>query len=71
MNLYKVICPEANENEPVDARYVGSKDEAAKLRTEWMKLYSVSRQYIVVDKVDVPTNKVGLLAFLNSLSAPE
>lgn len=52
---------------PTRLRYVGSQDEASKLRQAWMKELGLKLRVISIDTVDIPSTKPDLLAYLNAI----
>ena len=76
MKLYKVTCPTHElDGKDVDAvtQFAGSQADARKARIEleapFKALKPKDRPVITVEEVDVPTDKKGLIEFLNSLVA--
>lgn len=65
MKLYKTHAPEAG----VRARWSGSQAAAASDRKHFNSKMGIPRDNIATDEVEVPTNKKGLLAFLNGADA--
>lgn len=70
MRLYKIT---ATVDHPTDddtrlrvTKYVGTQSEAAATRKEFMSR-GASRQGTDTFEVDVPTDKAGLMAFLNEM----
>lgn len=59
MRLYKIVGPDKTV-------WVGTKSDVVAVRKNMMAGDNVKRKDIVVDEVDVPTDKVGLLTFLNA-----
>lgn len=53
--------------------WAGTQSDAGKARREfeayWKELPSTKRPRVTVEEVDVPTNKPGLLEFLNNIGA--
>jgi hypothetical protein len=47
-------------------RFAGSQVEASQARRELMETYSVGMREVNLEEIDVPTDKKGLLAFLNT-----
>ena len=64
MRLYKLTQTDAGP-EPVRIRWVGTQADAAAMRKEWNTKLHVKRDDILTEEVDVPTDKKGLLEFLN------
>ena len=67
MRLYKITAkPAANNDDGVEpmTRWVGSKAEGVAARKD-MALAGFSRKEINEAETEVPTDKLGLLAFLN------
>jgi hypothetical protein len=64
MRLYRVSTPAANGL--IVTRFAGSQVEASQVRRELMELYSVGMRDVNLGEVVVPTDKKGLLEFLNS-----
>ena len=70
MRLYKITANIAtinNDSEAIHVTYVGTQSDAAAARKEFMAL-GATRKDIETEEVDVPTDKAGLMAFLNGLS---
>lgn len=70
MNLYLVIgANEGAQSEPVErAIWAGSQADAASARKQ-LGTEGFRRMEIATYEVDVPTNKPGLIGFLNILAA--
>lgn len=71
MRLYKVTC-DVQEGFGVDVTYqtfAGTQADAAKARRALMAEHGVRFQDTTSDEVDVPTDKAGLLAFIDELVA--
>lgn len=66
MKLYKTTAKMADGSASV--RWAGSQAEAATNRKVFNQS-GVKREYISTEEVDVPTNKAGLLEWLNDLGA--
>ena len=47
-------------------RFAGSQSEASAARRELMEACGVGMRAVALEEVDVPTDKKGLLAFLNA-----
>ena len=62
MKLYRITATQDDENHT--AVWVGSQADAGKARKE-LVAKGFKRAEINTEEVDVPTNKEGLLAFLN------
>lgn len=64
MRLYKIECQ--TEEAPM-TQFVGTKSEGVDARK---KLYAdgFTRKEVVETEVDVPTDKAGLIAFLNKMT---
>ena len=65
MKLYK-ITGKLNETATTSV-WAGSQDAAGKARKALMSEHDLSRSEITTDEVEVPTNKAGLIDFLNAL----
>lgn len=63
MRLYKVSV---RGSEAIKPRYVGSQAEAASARKVLNTIQKIPRDQIDTDEVDIPTDKKGLLAWLNA-----
>jgi hypothetical protein len=63
MRLYKLTIVAGEET--IRTHWVGSQGDAAKVRKGWVSDEGFKRTQIRTEEVDVPTNKEGLLAFLN------
>lgn len=71
MRLYKItaiIATVDNASSAAHVKYVGSQADAASARKEFLDL-GATRKDTETLEVDVPTDKAGLLAFLNGLAA--
>lgn len=70
MRLYKIIAVMPDEIDASENRthWVGSLTDAT-ARRKGLALEGFARKEIETVEVDVPTDKTGLLAFLNGLSA--
>lgn len=67
MKLYKVTAQSNRDDTPVsEIVWVGSQADAAKARKSFIE-QGFKRAKLDTEEVDVPTNKEGLLNFLNSL----
>ena len=69
MKLYKITAPAADDTNKV--AFAGSQADARKTRiafeAPFKELKPKERPDVVVEEVDVPTDKAGLLAYLNHL----
>jgi len=63
MRLYKLTQSDAGP-EPVRVKWVGTQADAAHTRKDWVKL-GAKRDNIETEEIEVPTDKKGLLDFLN------
>lgn len=63
MKLYRITATTEAENKTV---WVGSQSDAGKARKSLIE-DGFKRAELVTEEIDVPTNKEGLLAFLNGL----
>lgn len=66
MNLYKVVAKK--KDEPAVIKWVGSQSEASSTRRELVEA-GFKRVEIETETVSVPTDKLGLIGFLNSPQA--
>lgn len=70
MKLYKTTIQTGADSDQV--KWSGSKDQAGKDRVEFKKLgitYGNKKVLPETEEVDVPTDKAGLIEFLNSGAA--
>lgn len=65
MQLQKITVSDLDTKEVLQTIWVGSKADAGKKRSE-LTASGVKRAQIETTPVDVPTNKAGLLEWLNS-----
>ena len=64
MRLYRVT---ANRSGHAATKFVGTRADVAKAKDEFAEKYGVRRNADTsFEEVDVPTDKAGLLAFLNA-----
>lgn len=68
MKLYRIEAVETTPGAARFARWVGTQSDAAKARKEFIA-NGFKRAELNTEEVDVPTNKEGLIAFLNELEA--
>lgn len=70
MRLYEIFAIELDENDkPVERVFwVGTRAEVSAKRKE-LNLAGIARKHITDREVDVPTDKAGLIAFLNARGA--
>lgn len=61
MRAYRIGAPSA-------FRFAGSQSDASKQKTELMETFSLKRTQVSVEEIEVPTDKVGLLEFLNKVA---
>lgn len=69
MKLHFVKMPAGNMR-PALVRYAPTNADAVATRVDWFESYrdtGLKRSDIVIEVVDVPTDKAGLLAYLNGL----
>lgn len=77
MKLYKITSPahtfvdaQFDADKPQEVRWEGTQADARKTRIEFevpfKEIKPAKRPRVEVDEVDVPTDKAGLLAFLNA-----
>lgn len=67
MKLYKITVDIARDDgESPVVEWVGTQAEGAKVRKHWNSAEKVPRDRIKTEEVEVPTDKKGLLAFLNA-----
>lgn len=59
-----LITAVTGDGADIRSQYVGTQADAAKLRSELVK-EGFKRANIMTSEVEVPTDKVGLIAFLN------
>lgn len=62
MKLYKITA--TNGDGDTETKWAGSQTESAKARKEFMDI-GFKRNQLVTEDVEVPTNKDGLLNWLN------
>lgn len=65
MRAYKVQTPSGA------VRYAGTQAEAKKLRNDLAEEHDLKKAHVEVEEVEIPTDKAGLLAFVNLLCASE
>ena len=69
MKLYKITAPAADDTNKV--AFAGTQADARKVRiafeAPFKSLKPKERPDVAVEEVDVPTDKAGLLAYLNHL----
>ena len=69
MKLYKITAPAADDTNKV--AFAGTQADARKVRiafeAPFKELKPKERPDVAVEEVDVPTDKAGLLAYLNHL----
>jgi len=65
MKLYKITATLSDGT--TERKWAGSGDAAAKARKHFNSERKVPRDSITTDEVEVPTNKAGLIDFLNTL----
>jgi hypothetical protein len=64
MRLYKLTQSDAGP-EPVRTKWVGTQSDAASTRKEWVQKLGAKRDNIETEEIEVPTDKKGLIDFLN------
>lgn len=64
MNLYKVTAKKSGQ-ELVEKKWVGSQAEAASVRKQFVD-EGYKRVELETETVEIPTNKEGLLSWLNA-----
>ena len=64
MRAYEI---HAKEGDMIVKRFAGSQSDATKLRMDVAEKTGIKKLSIEINEVDVPTDKVGLLGFLNTL----
>ena len=64
MNLHQVRSPDGKH-----VRFAGSHGDAVHARMEMATATSIGKLSITIEPVEVPTDKPGLIAFLNGLAA--
>lgn len=67
MKLYRLECNNDDKESPF-VQWVGTQAAVSKARKEWMQNEGFKRTEITDEEVEVPTNKAGLLDFLNDNS---
>jgi len=69
MKLYKITASRTTTETEVDriTSWSGSQADAAKTRKRFNSELKFKRDDITTDEVEVPTNKAGLIDFLNAL----
>lgn len=67
MRLYKIVASNKNDDGPLvsETHWVGSLSEGVSARKQ-LALTGFSRKEITETETEVPTDKAGLLAFLNA-----
>ena len=69
MKLYKITAPAADDTNKI--AFAGSQADARKTRIDFEAPFKYlkpkDRPDVVVEEVDVPTDKAGLLVYLNHL----
>ena len=69
MKLYKITAPASDDTNKI--AFAGTQADARKVRiafeAPFKELKPKERPDVAVEEVDVPTNKAGLLAYLNHL----
>ena len=69
MKLYKITAPAADDSNKI--AFAGTQADARKVRiafeAPFKELKPKERPDVAVEEVDVPTDKAGLLAYLNGL----
>ena len=65
MRAYRVS--HVTGDHPARVYYAGSQAEASALRNRLVEECCVKRSQTVAEEVEIPTDKAGLLAFLNAL----
>ena len=65
MKLYRIVAA-SEKGADIITRWVGTQSDAAKTRKE-LVADGFKRAELSTEEVDVPTNKEGLIAFLNGL----
>lgn len=69
MKLYRLEATiNPDDGEAPFVNWVGTQADVSKTRKQMMKDHGFKRSEIEVEEVEVPTNKVGLLEFLNNNS---
>lgn len=63
MRLYKI------EGQGLHVRFAGSMGAAREVRQTIVNDYGVKKRDLEINEVDVPTNKDGLLRFLNTMTS--
>ena len=48
-------------------KFAGTQNDAAKARRAIMETYGLKMSAVILDEVEIPTDKAGLLAFINDL----
>lgn len=64
MRLYRVSLP--TEGKLIQG-FAGSQADASKARQTLVDKFNVKKSLVTIEEVDVPTNKAGLLDYLNTL----
>ena len=68
MKLYKITAPAADDSNKI--AFAGTQADARKVRVAFEAPFKELKQKerpVAVEEVDVPTDKAGLLAYLNHL----
>lgn len=66
MRLYKTTAPDGTTDTGTRTSWTGSQADAGKDRKHFNSALKIPRDKITTDEVDVPTDKQGLLAWLNA-----
>ena len=67
MRLYKVQVTAGDENNPARAKWAGTQGDASSARRTLCAAHGLGPRSaeVTVEQVEVPTDKAGLLSFLN------
>lgn len=66
MKLYRISAYEGAAGEAAVVQWVGTQADMKRVRKELIEDQGFAAQNVETDDVDVPTDKPGLIAFLNS-----
>lgn len=67
MRLYRVRVTAGDENNPVHTKWAGTQGDASSTRKELCSEHGLGPRSseVTIEQVEVPTDKAGLLEFLN------
>lgn len=67
MRVYEVSVIE--DDEVLGTRYAGTQADARATRDELMSKFGVKKKDVSIKEIEVPTDKAGLLEFINGVAA--